>query len=149
MGRTKLGVRKCLGVGYQGRSIAELCDALEAAGVARLVDVRERAWSHRPEYRKQALQRALGERGIEYVHCKEAGNPHRPRKGEERSWAECENLYAQHLGEHPEVLEALALLLEDGPAALFCYEAERSACHRGVLMRAIKARHPRIKLTDL
>ncbi len=146
--RAKVAER-CLGIGYQGRPVGAFCRALTEAGVDLLIDVRERAWSHRPEYRKQALARALGEQGIEYVHLKAAGNPFRPRSGESLDFADCARLYAKHLRKHPEIVEELETLLAGRAAALFCYEAERRSCHRSVLMKALARRVSDLELVDL
>lgn len=121
-------------IGYEKRRIGEFCEALVRAGVTRLVDVRERAWSMRPEYRKRALAEALAEHGIEYVHCKVAGNPFRPKKGDEIDLTECEQRYAEHVAQDPSILGAVLSLVEAEPSALFCYEGHRSRCHRGVLL---------------
>lgn len=139
----------CFGIGYQGRSLADFCQALVDAEVSRLIDVRERAWSHRPEFRKGAMSQALEEHGIEYVHCKEAGNPHRPRAGEQLSAKKCLALYSAHLDEHPAVLVALTSLMQGHRAALFCYESTRDQCHRGVLMAALVAQDAAVELKDL
>ena len=140
---------KIMSIGYQGRSLAALCDALEASGARLLIDVRAAAWSQRPDFRKTALKNAVEARGIKYTHCKQAGNPFRPRKGEPVDPAACEAVYVQHLDAHPEVLDELESLMQDGPAALFCYEADRDACHRGVLLDALTARNKRVTIKDL
>jgi Protein of unknown function, DUF488 len=51
-------------VGYEGRSIDELVDALPGAGVERLVDVRELPLSRRRGFSKTALGDALRRAGI-------------------------------------------------------------------------------------
>ncbi len=131
---------KCASIGYQGRRIDEFCEALAAAGVPMLVDVRDRAWSHRPEFRKEALRTALEERGIEYCHLKVAGNPTRPKKGEPATPGACEAAYVAYLADRPEVVDQVRDVLATNPgAALFCYESHRSACHRGVLIKSLGA----------
>lgn len=139
----------CASVGYQGKSIDAFCALLVSANIRTLVDVRARAWSQRPVYRKGALTAALAKHGIDYVHCRNAGNPFRPKPGEKIDFAACEALYSKHLDEHPEVIDELEPLVSNGNVALFCYEAERSCCHRGVLLRALKQRHRGLVVTDL
>jgi uncharacterized protein (DUF488 family) len=136
-------------IGYQGRSIADFCEDLVAAGVRVLIDVRANAWSQRPQYRKGYLQGALQEHGIEYVHCKAAGNPFRPKVGEPLDWRTCKTMYRRHLREHPEVVEAVESLVREPTAALFCYEAARDQCHRGVLLDALKKRQTDLVIVDL
>lgn len=125
---------KCLGIGYQGRSLAGLCEALGELRVDLVIDVRERAWSNRPEFRKGVLSRALAERGIEYQHMRDAGNPFRPKPGEDIDGAECIRRYRRHLETRPDVVRAIRRLARRRRVALLCYEADSGACHRGVLL---------------
>lgn len=137
--------KKVFNVGYQGRSVDDLCATLRAAGVEVLVDVRAIAWSQRPQYRKTALSEALRASGIEYVHCKVAGNPY--RKADD--WQACRDLYTQHLLEHPDVLTAVEEAVSTRVAALFCYEAERDSCHRGVIIELFERDRPGFSFIDL
>lgn len=140
---------RCVSVGYQGRRLDEFCELLVRTSVPLLVDVRDRAWSNRPEFRKEALRTALRKHGISYLHLKVAGNPMRPKKGEPRDWAKCEAAYTEHLAGHPEVLNELHRVLAETPgAAVFCYEADRQSCHRGVLLRKLDEERP-VKVRDL
>ena len=124
-------------IGYQGKSTDDLCQQLVAAGVQALVDVRDRAWSYRPEYRKNALREKLAQHGIEYVHCREAGNPFRPKQGEKLALEKCAQRYRGHLKETPTALTAVQVLVTARPVALFCYEHEYRQCHRGVLVEEL------------
>lgn len=136
-------------IGYERRSIVEFCTALKEAGVDVILDVRERAWSHRPEYRKKALSTALAEAGIDYLHLKAAGNPFRPRKGQDIDAEQCLRMYARHLKESPEVLDEIQKLVRKRKVALFCYEGHRDRCHRGVIFDELASRAARIKIVDL
>ena len=129
-------------IGYQGKSTDEVCRRLVAAGVKALVDVRQRAWSYRPEYRKTALRNRLAESGIEYLHCRIAGNPFRPTKERPLSVQECTRLYSDYLRKTPEALAAVQELVESEPIALFCYEDDYLECHRGVLVEELIQRDP-------
>jgi len=140
---------ECLNIGYQGKSLQQFCDSLVAKGVQTLVDVRANAWSQRPEFRKRALQTALAERGIEYVHCKIAGNPHRPSKGETIEPDLCFALYAAHLESNPEILETLERIISERVSALLCYEARRDDCHRGILLTRLLGRCRSMRIVDL
>ncbi len=142
------GSLRCVSVGYQGRSIESFCDALEEHAVEVLIDVRERAWSHRPEYRKTALARALSERGIAYIHCREAGNPYRPKKGRSLGLEQCIRLYGKYLDDNPDVVARVAESLAQAPSALFCYEAEQMHCHRSVLLERV-SRIARVDIIEL
>lgn len=146
--RSKRAMR-VFSIGYQGRSLDAFRNALAEAGVRVLVDVRAAAWSQRPQFRKSALAAALKEIGIEYVHCKVAGNPFRPKPGRNRVPAECEKLYARYLENNLEVIEELASLIARKPSALLCYEARRDECHRGVLLEMLSDRQPTLRVEDL
>lgn len=131
-------------IGYQGKRLDAFCDLLVEAGVRKLVDVRARAWSNRPEFRKTALANALRARGVEYVHCKVAGNPFRPTLDAPQTWSQCRRKYKRHVRANPAILDEVEAQLRQGRVALFCYECDRAACHRGVLLDEL-----RLKITDL
>jgi uncharacterized protein (DUF488 family) len=136
-------------IGYERRKTDELCSTLVRAGVDLLVDVRERAWSQRPEFRRTAFATALRAAGVEYVHMREAGNPLRPASGAVADLAQCRSAYEGHLSEHPEVITTLTGLLAVRRVAVFCYEGHHTRCHRGVLLEALRARLPDLAVTEL
>lgn len=140
---------QCGSIGYEGRSLPEFCQALRESGVEVLIDVRARAWSHRPEYRKTALSQALRQGEIQYIHFKAAGNPFRPRKGDERGREACEALFREHLSENPEILSQLAELAEGSRVALFCYEASARECHRGVILEHFSGSGGELRVIEL
>lgn len=125
-----------MSVGYEGRSIDDFVAILLAAGVRRLVDVREVALSRRVEYRKQALERSLSRVGIGYQHLSEAGNPYRREKAHV---GRCLEAYRRYLDRNPGVLDSVANSIKDEPAAILCYEREHGACHRSILLKALVA----------
>jgi uncharacterized protein (DUF488 family) len=140
---------KCFAIGYQGKSLVQLCDDLEASDVDLLIDVRERAWSNRPQFRKTALSNGLASRGIEYVHVREAGNPFRPRAGEVIDAAECMARYRGYLTATPAVIAMLLRVMRGRRPALLCYEADSSNCHRGVLLQTLQSSVSRFRVTHL
>lgn len=135
-------------IGYERRDPEEMAALLAERGVKVLIDVRDRAWSMRPAYRKTRLKQTLEAHGVAYLHCKAAGNPHRPKRGEPRAIEACAAKYRQHLMENPEVLERVAELLRAEPSALFCYEKMRHQCHRGVLLEELATRFD-VEVIDL
>lgn len=136
-------------IGYEGRSPEAFCEALSTAGVRVVIDVRAVPWSQRPQFRKTAIQTSIADFGINYIHCKAAGNPYRPKKGETLDMKACAKAYAKHLREHPEIVEELANLVKVGDAALLCYEGHRDRCHRGVLLDALTKQLSRVKVIEL
>ena len=135
-------------IGYQGRSAENLCDELRRHRVELLIDVRERAWSNRPEFRKTALARKLNDAGIGYAHVKDAGNPFRHRGGTVVSREECLRAYQSYLASSPDVLPALRQLMK-ARAALFCYESHTINCHRIVLIRELVRAYPAIRVISI
>jgi uncharacterized protein (DUF488 family) len=134
-GRTIADVATAVSVGYERRKVSEIVSILRERGVSVLLDVRAVAFSHRPEYRKVALQRALAAAGIEYVHLAVAGNPYRDQKGDiER----CLASYRKHLVRNPGIREAVADAIREAAAVgVLCYEREHDHCHRSVLLELI------------
>jgi uncharacterized protein (DUF488 family) len=136
-------------IGYERRAVSDFCRTLVGAKVDLLIDVRAAAWSQRPEYRKTALQTALQESGLEYYHCKAAGNPFRPKPGEVVSWLDCGARFAGHLNNHPEIVAQIWALAKGRKVALFCYEGKRDSCHRSVILAAMAKEQPSLRVVDL
>jgi uncharacterized protein (DUF488 family) len=136
------------GVGYQGRSLDDLVETLRAAGIEVLIDVRELPWSRRAEFSKRLLAARLESEGLRYVHLPSAGNPRAIRKSGAAS-AEILARYRTHVAEHPEVLDDVLAAADGAPAVLLCYEADSAACHRSVLLDALAARNPGLRIDAL
>jgi uncharacterized protein (DUF488 family) len=142
---------KLFTVGYEGRSVDELLDELRAAGVERLVDVRELPLSRRRGFSKTALGDALREAGILYVHVKALGNP---KPNRERYWAgDVEGgaaVYREHLNaDSRSALLELAESLGDDPACLLCFERDHAVCHRDVIVEELVGLAPRLEVSHL
>lgn len=136
-------------IGYERRSIDDIVLALSRAGVRVLIDVRERAWSHRPEYRKTALSDALAAAGILYFHLRSAGNPYRPKDGTQKSFAECARQYRRHLRRDDSPIEELSSIVSQKPSAVFCYEARHDGCHRSIIVDEVLQRLPQARVKEL
>jgi uncharacterized protein (DUF488 family) len=125
---------------------------LQAAGVERVIDVRERPQSRRPGMSKTRLGQLLSDHGIAYEHRRVLGTPPDLR------WlfragrvAEGAAAYREHVERAaPDALDALAAELDAAPpTALLCLEAEPANCHRRVLAEALKERRPDLVVVDL
>jgi uncharacterized protein (DUF488 family) len=118
-------------LGYQSLSERLYLQTLVNAGVGIVIDVRENAWSQRPDFIKTNLRRALATLNIDYNHLKAAGNPSSNRKNA-RS-ADC-------------LVELLALIREADsrgrPACLTCYERDSANCHRSILIEELRTIAP-------
>jgi uncharacterized protein (DUF488 family) len=140
-------------IGYERLSPEALVAELEAAGVARVLDVRERAQSRRPGMSKTKLGDRLAAAGIAYEHRRSLGTPPEIRAFYRRSAV---REAARRFRDHAEAtaadeLDALAAELAAGaPAtALLCLEAEPAACHRRVVAELLRERVPALDVVDL
>lgn len=119
-----------LTVGHSNHSIEAFLDLLALHQVARLADVRSVPYSRRhPHFSRDALDAALGARGIAYRHF--------PGLGGKR-----ETTYTGHMATLP-FRQALDQLLEysaAGAVAAMCAEADPFQCHRQYLADAVLAR---------
>jgi len=128
-------------LGYQSLSVPLYLQSLVNAGVGVVIDVRENAWSQRPEFVKSNLRRALTTVGIDYHHLRSAGNPSSNRKNA-RSAKECLRRYRHYLRAHSDCLSELLALVREAdsqgrPACLMCYERDIANCHRSVLVEEL------------
>lgn len=131
-------------LGYSGRSLDSLIEALTGAGVRSLVDIRHNPVSmYRPEMSKGNLADRLREHGIEYRHCPALGVPRdiRARAIDAGTrdviwdWYEA-NVIARQLGRN---LDRFLNSVEH-PAALMCTELDPGECHRHRLFYALEER---------
>jgi uncharacterized protein (DUF488 family) len=139
-------------IGYeQHSSPAALIEELRAAGVHRLVDVRELPLSRRQGFSKTALGAALGRARIEYSHVRALGNPKQYRAlykaGKIR---EGEKRYRAHLhkGSYSAVIE-LSDSLKVSATCLLCFEEAHEECHRAVIVEALQERIGKLKVVHL
>jgi uncharacterized protein (DUF488 family) len=125
-----------LTIGYGARSMPELVDALQAAGVEYLVDVRSAPYSKfKPKFSKRALAAELEGHGIRYVFMGDSlgGKPDDPQARDASGRVDYERLRlrpAFHAG-----LESLEAGWEGGcRIALMCSEGKPQECHRTKLV---------------
>jgi uncharacterized protein (DUF488 family) len=139
-------------IGYERLLPPELVAELEAAGVKRVLDVRQRPQSRRPGMSKTRLGQLLADHGIAYESRKTLGTPpdlrflfHAGRV------AEAAPAFRAHVEQAAgEELDALAAELDSAPAtALLCLEADASVCHRRVLTEALRDRRADLRIVDL
>jgi uncharacterized protein (DUF488 family) len=123
-------------IGYESATQGAVIDCLKRAGVEVLIDVRAIASSRRAGFSKTLLRASLAEAGIDYVHLRALGTPKAGRQAVRAGRvAEMETIYAAHLQE-PEAQLQLAEALDiarERSAALLCYEAEATHCHRRIV----------------
>ena len=139
-------------IGYERLLPPELVAELQTAGIERVIDVRFRPQSRRPELSKTRLGELLADHGIAYEHRKALGTPPdirwffkhgRAGEGVPKFREHVETTAAHELDE-------LAAELDDGPrTALMCLEADPAVCHRRVLTQALRDRRPELTVVDL
>jgi len=134
--------RRIFTIGYEQARQQAVVDALQAAGVKLLADIRFLPLSRRPGFSKSSLAAAVTEAGIAYRHFKQLGTPADGRAAARRGdHAELSRIYAGQL-ELPEALAQMAELraiAEEQPVALLCYERAAHECHRRLLVEQLFA----------
>jgi uncharacterized protein (DUF488 family) len=139
-------------IGYeQHREPGSLVDALSAAGVERLVDVRELPMSRRRGFSKTRLREVLEAAGFSYEHQRALGNP-KPyrdlyRSGEQARGARLYRAYLRN-GSSMAVDELSESLLEHKTCVL-CFERDHRTCHRDVIVQELTERIPALLVTHL
>jgi uncharacterized protein (DUF488 family) len=131
-------------IGYEKARLADVVAALSAAGVAALIDVRDRPISRRPGFSKRQLAAAVEEAGIAYVGLRALGTPPEGRvAGRARQWDRFWGIVEHRLASAEAELALLqaAEIAQQGPACLMCYEADWRQCHRRRVADILADRH--------
>lgn len=129
-------------IGYEAASQAAVIAALKAAGIRRLIDVRELPASRRAGFSKSPLRASLEAEGIDYLHLKKLGTPKEGRIANRAGrmddfWRIVDEGLAR-----PEAEYELALageLAAASPSCLLCFEADPHICHRLEVARRLAA----------
>jgi uncharacterized protein (DUF488 family) len=136
-------------VGYQDRTVDDMIDVLNTAGVEVLVDVRLTPLSRKPGLSKSRLAARLGDAGIGYVHLPQLGNPRDNRDAFRRRDAAAFARYRAILAtpEGRAALDGLAELAEQQSVALMCFEHNASECHRAMVADALMDLNPKLRVS--
>ena len=131
-------------IGYEKASQRDVVATLAAAGIAILIDVRDRPQSRRAGFSKRQLEAAVEDAGMRYVHLKALGTPPEGREANrtrqwQRFWKIVETRLASAEAEID--LQRAAALATEAPACLLCYEADWNICHRRAVAELLEARH--------
>jgi uncharacterized protein (DUF488 family) len=142
---------RLISAGYEGfPTVDDLREALLAAGVERLIDVRDLPQSRRRGFSRRALEAALADAGIVYEHRRELGNPAEIRAIYRSGDAAAGRAaYRTRLLERPWALDGLADAAAERPTAMLCLEADQARCHRDVIAEELVRRHPGIGIEPL
>lgn len=129
-------------IGYEGATLGDFTTTLEKADVSFLVDIRDRAQSRRPGFSKLALERALGDSGIRYVHLRQLGDPKAGRDAARAGdFLTFRRIFSAVLSSDVGQLavEAIARWAEEDNVCLLCYERNPDECHRKLVSQAVEA----------
>ncbi|MBV9655626.1 MAG: DUF488 domain-containing protein [Acetobacteraceae bacterium] len=130
-------------IGYEGSTIGAVLDALLAAEVAVLIDVRALPQSRKPGFSKRQLAAGLDERGLRYVHFRDLGTPKPGRDAARRGdVSTMHRVFAAQLATaaaQAALAEAI-LVARNAPACLLCFEHDAASCHRSIVAGAIAGR---------
>ncbi len=129
-------------IGYEGIKAKEFLSILRKSGIEVLVDVRERAWSRRPEFREDNLRKLLRNSKIIYVHLPDLGNPSEVRNKYKKSGDVMDMLssYNSYLSRETGTLDTLGNITRKKKVAIMCYEEDPFKCHRIVIAKELLVR---------
>lgn len=128
-------------IGYEGATVQSFLDALTAARVELLIDVRALASSRRPGFAKTRLAANLATVGIEYLHLRGLGTPADGRAAARAGrHDEMRAIFGEHLmtAAAEADLDVLAGIVRTGRrVCLLCFEADPAHCHRSLVAAAL------------
>ena len=131
-------------IGYEKALLKDVLATLAVAGVATLLDVRDRPISRRPGFSKRQLAAAIEDAGMSYVHLAALGTPPEGRLANrrrewERFWRIVDEKLARTEAEID--LRQAAEIADAAPSCLLCYEADWRVCHRRRIAEILAQRH--------
>jgi uncharacterized protein (DUF488 family) len=137
-------------IGHSNHSLDRFFELLGSQGIAAVIDVRSAPYSrYCPQYNKDALEKSLKSRGIEYTFLgRELGG----KRNEQNCYVDGKikfELIAK-LPIFQEGLERVIHETEQHKAVLMCAESEPLDCHRTILVcRQLKKICPDLKITHI
>lgn len=137
-------------IGYEGSSIQAFLEVAVAAGIDKIVDVRELPLSRKAGFSKTALKGNLASVKIDYIHVGALGCPKavRNRYRVDGNWTIYEGDFRKYLASQQETISEVAELSLLDTCALLCFEADYRKCHRSLVASAIQENNG-IKITHL
>jgi uncharacterized protein (DUF488 family) len=137
-------VRTLYTIGYEKALLRDVLATLAEAGVAILIDVRDRPISRRPGFSKRQLAAAIEDAGMRYVHLAALGTPPEGRlAGRRREWEQFWGIVEEKLA-RPEAeldLRQAADIAKAAPSCLLCYEGDWRVCHRSRIAEILVQRN--------
>ena len=136
--------RTLYSIGYEKALLKDVLATLTGAGVATLIDVRDRPISRRPGFSKRQLAAAIEDAGMRYVHLAALGTPPEGRlANRRREWVRFWRIVEEKLAYAEAELDLLqaAEIARAGSSCLLCYEADWRVCHRRRIAEILAQRH--------
>src|SRR6516165_8787909 len=113
-------------IGYEKALLKDVLATLSTAGVATLLDVRDRPISRRPGFSKRQLAAAIEDAGMHYIHLRALGTPPEGRlANRRREWDRFWGIVEEKLA-RPEAelaLQRATDLAQAATSCLLCYES--------------------------
>lgn len=136
-----MGEKHLYTLGYEGVSMTEFLDILEAAGVRTLVDVRDNPYSRKSGFSRKPLSEAVEGAGMRYLSWRALGAPKAIRAAYKASndWREYTRGFLAHLDTRAEDIAKLTELANAEALCLVCYEADANRCHRRYVADAVQS----------
>ena len=131
-------------IGYEKALLKDVIATLAVAGVATLLDVRDRPISRRPGFSKRQLAAAIEDAGMRYIHLAALGTPPEGRlAGRRREWERFWHVVDEKLARAEAELDLrqAAEIAATAPSCLLCYEADWRVCHRRRIAEILAERH--------
>ena len=135
-----IGILTVYSIGYEKRSIEELISILKKYRITQVIDLREKAFSRIPAYRKEKLKEILQNNDIFYYNFKQLGAPASLRKAlnESKDYREFFCEYEEYLNTQHLEYELLKKVISTAPTVLLCYERDPEFCHRKIITEKLK-----------
>ena len=136
--------RTLYSIGYEKALVTDVVATLTGAGVATLIDVRDRPISRRPGFSKRQLAAAIEDAGMRYVHLAALGTPPEGRlANRRREWERFWRIVEEKLASTEAELDLgkAGELAEAAPSCLLCYEGDWRVCHRRRIAEILAQRH--------
>lgn len=131
-------------IGYEKAAWPDVLAALQAAGVAQIIDIRQLPLSRRAGFSKRQLAAGCAAAAIEYVHLRALGTPPEGREANRRrQWPRFWSIVDTSLAtlEAGVALQQAAGMAQASPSCLLCYEADPCICHRRRVAEMLAAGH--------
>jgi len=122
-------------IGYEGLTIDDFMDALDAFEIEMVVDIRERPQSRKPGFSKTALSAHLFRAKIGYAHMASLGCPKhiRDQYRIDGDWSRYTSDFLKHLDAQQHSVIDLSKQTHSSTCALLCFEADFNRCHRSLV----------------